>query len=553
MWKITIKTLNAVFVSIVLILMSGNFTIAAAQNATPKLTAAEWQADARFLAEEMPKQHPNLFRRMKKEDFETAVKQFHERIPTLSEDEIIVGLMKIVAMVKDGHTGVFPANFFRSGIYPVRFYLYKDGLFVRKAAPEYGAAVGGRVVRIGNFLTDDALKLISQIASADNEMGAKENAPLFLSIPELLAGQKINDDKKNLKLVIETNGKEKTFQVKPSASLGELLQPPANWIDAAAAAGAAKTEPPLYLKDPRNLYWFEYLKDRKLVYVQENAVQNKPEETIAAFYKRVFDFVAANPVEKFVLDLRNNDGGNNGLNRQVVIGLIKSKIDERGKLFVITGRGTFSAAQNFVSELENYTTAIFVGEPTAGHPNHYGDARPITLPNSKLEVRVSTVYWQDVDRRDTRQWTAPEIAVELSSEDYRKGFDPVLQAVIDYVPGESFQGLINKATEQKDMTEFVGKYKTFKNDSKHKFTETQGAMNRFGYALLQNKKVVEAIEIFKLNVESYPNSANVYDSLGDALDAAGRREEAIKSYEKALSIDPNYPSSIAALKKLRGN
>ncbi len=60
MWKIIIKTLNAVFVSIVLILMSGNFTVAAAQNATPKLTAAEWQADVHFLAEEMPKQHPNL-------------------------------------------------------------------------------------------------------------------------------------------------------------------------------------------------------------------------------------------------------------------------------------------------------------------------------------------------------------------------------------------------------------------------------------------------------------------------------------------------------------
>ena len=547
----TIFKIDASFILIVFVQLIFGFILIKAQNVAPKLTAAEWQSDVNFLAEAMPKQHPNLFRWMKKEDFENAVRNLHDRIPALSEDEIIVGLMKITAMVKDGHTGVFPRDFFRSGIYPLRFYLYKDGLFVRQAAAKYKDAVGTRVVGIGNLTAEEALKRMNQIVAADNEMGAKANAPVLLSIPELLAGLKITEDKQNLKLVVEANGKEKTFEVKPTANLGELLQPPESWIDKATVG--AKTETPLYLKDPKNLFWFEYLKEKKLVYVQENAVQNKPEETIARFYKKVFDFVAANPVEKFVLDLRNNDGGNNGLNRQVVIGLIKSKIDERGKLFVITGRGTFSAAQNFVSEIENYTNAIFVGEPTAGHPNHYGDARPITLPNSKLEVRVSTVYWQDVDRRDTRQWTAPEIAVELSSEDYRKGFDPVLQAVMDYVPSESFESLINAATEQKGITEFVGKYKTFKDDSKHKFIEMQGAMNRFGYTLLQNKRVNDAVEIFKLNAASYPNSPNVYDSLGDALAAAGRKEEAIKNYEKALSIDPNFASSIAALKKLKGN
>ena len=64
---------------------------------------------------------------------------------------------------------------------------------------------------------------------------------------------------------------------------------------------------------------------------------------------------------------------------------------------------------------------------------------------------------------------------------------------------------------------------------------------------------MDAVEIFKLNVESYPSSANVYDSLGDALVAAGRTDEAMRSYEKALSIDPTYPSSIDALKRLRKN
>lgn len=531
---------------LILVFISAALTAASAQDAAPKLTAAQWQADLQFLADRMPKQHPNLFRRMKKEDFETEVKTLNDRIPALSEDEILTGFMKIVAMVRDGHTLFFPEAYLRSGIYPVRFYLFSDGLFVQKAAPEYASMVGARVVSVGSVKAEEAIKRTGTLAFSDNEVGMKELAPALLSIPEVLAGLNINDNKQELKVVVEIGGAEKVFQIKPSMGLHQLFRPPDDWADAAANA-----QRPLYLKNPNDIYWFEYIKDQKLLYVQQNEVANKPDESVAAFYKRVMEFAAANPVDKFVLDLRNNGGGNNGLNRPVVIGLIKSKLDERGRLFVITGRRTFSAAQNFVNELEKYTNAIFVGEPTAGHPNHYGDNRAIVLPNSKISARVSTLSWQDMDPRDNRPWTAPGIAAETSSADYRAGRDPALQAVIDYVPGASFEDLLSAAGNAADVSGFIAKYRAFRSDPKHRFIETEAAMNRFAYSLLGQKRAADALEIFKLNAESYPNSANVYDSLGDGYQAVGNKAEAIKSYEKALTIDPAYPSSIEQLKKLR--
>jgi hypothetical protein len=384
-------------VSKLLVLLLAGFAamaMAQQQNAVvPKLTAEQWQADVKFLGEELPQRHRNAYHRMKREQFEREVKTLYDRIPSMSEDEIIVGLMKIVAMIKDGHTSIVPREYFRSGVYPVKFYLFSDGLFVQKAAPEYAEMVGARVVKIGNSSVNDALKIAGQLAFADNEMGVNSLTPVILTIPEILAGLKISDDKQKLKLAVETGAGERTFEIKPAPNF-ELFHPaPSNWIDA-----AGKTNQPLYLKDPNNLYWFEYVKDQKLVYVQHNAVANKPDEPVADFYKRVFAFVEANPVEKFVLDIRNNGGGNNFLNRQVVIDLIKSKINRRGKLFVITGRQTFSAAQNLVNQIEKYTEAIFVGEPTAAHPNHYGDNRPFTLPNSKLTVRASTLWWQTSTR-----------------------------------------------------------------------------------------------------------------------------------------------------------
>ncbi len=538
---------EARFAAGILVLLFANLISVAAQNTAPKLTAEQWQADVRFLGDELPKKHRNAFHRMKREDFEREVKTLHDRVPSLSEDEIVVGLMKIVAMIKDGHTNIIPRTYFRSGIYPVRFYLFSDGLFVRKAAPEYSEMVGGRVIKIGNLNAEEAFKTVSQAAFADNEMGLKNMTPVMLTVPEILAGLKIVDDKQKLNLVVEIGGKQKTFEIRPTGTVDNLFQHPANWTDA-----VNKSNLPLYLKDPDNLYWFEYVKDQKLVYVQHNGIANKDSEPVADFYKRVLAFVEANDVEKFVLDIRNNGGGNNFLNRQVVIDLIKSKINRRGRLFVITGRGTFSAAQNLTNQIEKYTEAIFVGEPTAAHPNHYGDNRPFTLPNSKLIVRASTLWWQDLDPRDERFWTAPEIAAETSSEDYRSGRDAALQAVLEYVPGSALSELIAAASMQKDLAEFLPKYKAFKANPKSKFVNSEAVMNTFGYALLGKQRVNDAIEIFKLNTEAYPNSANVYDSLGDAYQAAGRKEDAIKAYEKALSIDPNYSSSLENLRKLKG-
>jgi tetratricopeptide (TPR) repeat protein len=519
------------------------------QNYPPPLSTAQWQADVRFLGEELPKRHRNAFHRVRREDYEATIKAVYDAVPKVSEDEIIVGLMKIVAMIQDGHTNLIARPYFRTGIYPIKFYQFSDGLYVQKASPENSGVVGGKVLRVGKLSAEDALTAMRQIAWADNEMGVKQLAPMLMSIPEILAGLKIVDDKQKLEIVVEKNGKQSTFNVRPMGNFDDVIRNPNDWLDAAGKS----VEPPLYKRDPGNPYWYEYVKAKKLLYVKHNEIGNKQNEPVADFYKRVFEFVEANPVEKFVLDLRNNGGGNNTLNVPVVVGLIKSKINRRGKLFVITGRETFSAAQNLVNQIEKYTEAIFVGEPTAGHPNHYGDNRPFTLPNSGLTVRASTLWWQDLDPRDERAWTAPEIAAELSFNDYRSGVDPALQAVLDYAPGSTISELIQNAASQPNLGDFAARYRSVKSDPKSKYVNSEAAMNRFGYTLLAARRIADAIEVFKLNVGSYPRSANVYDSLGDAYEAAGQKEEAIKSFERALSIDPAYPSSLAAVKRLKEN
>lgn len=81
---------------------------------------------------------------------------------------------------------------------------------------------------------------------------------------------------------------------------------------------------------------------------------------------------------------------------------------------------------------------------------------------------------------------------------------------------------------------------------------TEQQMNSFGYELLYGlKRVKDAIEVFKLNVADYPQSANTWDSLGEGYMVDGNKELAIKNYQRSIELNPKNINGIAMLKKLQ--
>ena len=78
-------------------------------------------------------------------------------------------------------------------------------------------------------------------------------------------------------------------------------------------------------------------------------------------------------------------------------------------------------------------------------------------------------------------------------------------------------------------------------------------INALGDSLLYREgKIAEAVAVFTLNTEAFPESWNAWDSLGEAQGAAGQWDEAEKGYEKSLALNPGSPSGRAALSQLRG-
>jgi hypothetical protein len=529
----------------------------AASAQSQSLTADQWRDDLRVLAAEIQARHRNAYHKISKEELEAAVKRLHDRIPSLSDREVKVELVRIVALVGDGHTGVHRYPFgpmFGFRFYPVALHHFADGVFVRAAAPAYAEVVGGRVVSIDGTPIDDAIRAVAPLVARDNDMSLRLYAPLLLSVPEIASAAGVVMNMEAARLEVEKDGARRTVTLAPTTDV-TFVRPYSgfwkgpDWVDARDRA----TEPaPLWIKDVGNAHWFEYLPDSRTVYVQYNEVSNKPDETVAAFAARLFDFVAKTPADRIVFDLRWNGGGNNYLNRPLLLGLLKSKLDERGKVFVITGRHTFSAAQNFVNTFERFTNAIFVGEPTGASPNHFGDASAFTLPNSKIVVQASTLWWQDMDPRDARPWIGPHIAAELTFDEYRNNVDPAMRAILAYTPRKPLAEEVDAALAAGN-TDLVRKLvREFVADPANKYQSIEVPLNRLGYQLLGAKRVEDAVAVFELNAEAYPESWNVWDSLAEGHMTAGRRDLAIKYYEKSVRLNPDNHGGREALERLRG-
>ncbi len=80
----------------------------------------------------------------------------------------------------------------------------------------------------------------------------------------------------------------------------------------------------------------------------------------------------------------------------------------------------------------------------------------------------------------------------------------------------------------------------------------ESELNACGYVLMANKNMKEAIAVFRINANLFPQSANCYDSLGEAYAKAGLKDKAIQAYEMAQQIDPKNENIQARLKRLKG-
>ena len=117
---------------------------------------------------------------------------------------------------------------------------------------------------------------------------------------------------------------------------------------------------------------------------------------------------------------------------------------------------------------------------------------------------------------------------------------------------ESAAYAIEKELNKSGIEAALQKYREIKSDGNNKLYLDENEFNALGYRLMGKAKMKDAIEIFKLNVEMYPQSGNVYDSLGEAYLADGQKKLAIQNYKKSLELNPENENGKKMLKRLLG-
>lgn len=254
--------------------------------------AEKWREDLSFVLEKLPEAHANLYHRTSREELESAVAQFGARVPSMTHYEIIVELARIIASVEDGHTRLtIPQNpgidFFQGHSktpppdhpqmvfrqYPIRLYLYSDGLFVQRVGEGNARLSGARVLRIGKMSAEEAIEAVAPIVQRDNELQLEHLLPTRLVMPEVLAARGVVEDMERAPFVLETTAGETITVGLVPVPRGETV----DWVD---ARSGSKRPTPLYLRDPSDNFWFEYLENARAVYFQYNEVYDKEDESI---------------------------------------------------------------------------------------------------------------------------------------------------------------------------------------------------------------------------------------------------------------------------------
>lgn len=139
--------------------------------------------------------------------------------------------------------------------------------------------------------------------------------------------------------------------------------------------------------------------------------------------------LASTDAERVVVDIRHNFGGEVSALGSVLAQLDTPKVDRPGRLFLITGRNTFSAASMFAARLQDSTSVQIVGEPMGGSPNMWGNARSLSLEWSGLSLSIATQFELATTDDDDRLTIEPDISAPLTYGDWAAGRDPALVAI----------------------------------------------------------------------------------------------------------------------------
>lgn len=386
-----------------------------------------WEKDIKVLQKKLPEKHKYLFYVRTRAQFNKDIESLLTNYKNLSDLGVAIKMQQLVARLGDAHTNIDWQNFIDDKKQlPLKLYWFKEGIFVLQTVEANKDLLGKRITKINQTPINTIIDSLSTLIVNDNISLEKGRVPKL--IPNLQLLEYFNFTKGDI-AVIETEdlqGKLESFEVRP-AILNKGNRITCN-MDSISFP----------VKNEKEFFVDKYFEKDGIYYIQYNICYSKEvppynfkgdKNTLPSFIEfgnKVIETINEKPIKKVIVDLRYNGGGSSPQGTEFVKKLSGvTKINQKGIMYVVISRHTFSSAIINTLDFKKFTKATLIGEETGGKPNHFGEVKKFNLPSSKINVFYSSKFFRMVDK-DVNTIN-PDIKIEESFKDFQAGIDPIYE------------------------------------------------------------------------------------------------------------------------------
>src|SRR6185503_10339780 len=213
-----------------------------------------WRHDLSLFEAEVKRMGYDPFHKTSEAQFHTEVERLRADVPSLTDNQIIVRIMRLLALVGDGHTCIAPQVVSSWKTVPIQFELFDEGLYIVAADPKYSDLVGKQVLRFGNKTTEQVFQALEPIITKDkdNLQDIKRNGPRIVRYPGILDGLGLQPQSESIVFTVrEADGKTRTAEVTAAARDDQQYSRIAGHPSWVTMFQGSPGSLPLYLKDRR--------------------------------------------------------------------------------------------------------------------------------------------------------------------------------------------------------------------------------------------------------------------------------------------------------------
>ncbi|WP_419394417.1 S41 family peptidase [Cytobacillus praedii] len=381
----------------------------------------EMQEDFQFLIDEMLVKHPDPSRKMTKEVWDKRIAEIKSELDSeKSTTDFYFILQEFVAEMEDAHTGLVMLDERRR--MPLLLDWTEEGWTVLESG--YGVEKGDLIVRIGGMEVEEIVKDLGRFVSAENPYWKKFRANYFIKDEYYL--KKLSLVKNNQVVVTVENiqGEKRKVRiplVKKEVADSQMTDAEDNWYSWYKR-----------FNDSNTFGWsIDHENDIGYYYLHTCDDTREYRKSVSLFFKEV----KRDGIGNIVIDLRQNPGGDSAVIVAFINRIQPSSINNysnfTGNTYVLISNHTFSSANMFASVIQENNIGILVGEPTGNSPFAFGEVISGVLPNSKINLSLSTKEY--ILSKTYKDAIYPDYLVPKTRESIISNKDIQLEKVIELI------------------------------------------------------------------------------------------------------------------------